>query len=60
MSGRDGKIYVVAMCGAGDRPVAALGGRTPLEAAATEHLDGLARRGAQAAIRVIDDVVPPE
>ncbi len=35
------------MCGAADRPLAALDGRTPIEAAPTPCLDGLARRGSQ-------------
>jgi 2,3-bisphosphoglycerate-independent phosphoglycerate mutase len=57
---RGGKILVTILCGAGDRPIARLGGRTPLEAADTPHLDDLARRGAAALIDVIGADVTPE
>jgi 2,3-bisphosphoglycerate-independent phosphoglycerate mutase len=53
-----GKTYLAIMCGAGDRPGAA--GATPLEAAATPHLDHLARAGAQGMITVIDNEICPE
>ena len=39
------KGIVIILDGLGDRPATALGGRTPLEAAATPNLDALARRG---------------
>ena len=39
------KTIVLALAGAADRPVQELGGRTPLEAAATPHLDRMAREG---------------
>jgi 2,3-bisphosphoglycerate-independent phosphoglycerate mutase len=39
------KTLVVVAAGAADRPVAELGGRTPLEAAATPVMDRLAREG---------------
>lgn len=39
------KTLVVVAAGAADRPVADLGGRTPLEAAATPVMDRLAREG---------------
>lgn len=39
------KTLVVVAAGAADRPVADLGGRTPLEASATPVLDRLAREG---------------
>jgi 2,3-bisphosphoglycerate-independent phosphoglycerate mutase len=39
------KAMLVVMDGLGDRPVQELGGRTPLEAAHTPHLDTLAARG---------------
>lgn len=60
MPDRDGKIVVTILCGAGDRPIERLGGRTPLEAADTPHLDDLARRGASARIDVIGAEVTPE
>jgi 2,3-bisphosphoglycerate-independent phosphoglycerate mutase len=56
----DGRIFIVALCGGADRPVAALGGRTPFEAARTPHLDALARRGCCGLMRVISADVPPE
>jgi 2,3-bisphosphoglycerate-independent phosphoglycerate mutase len=56
----DGKILIVILCGAGDRPIPDLGGRTPLEHARTRHLDALARRGATRLVTVIDDDVAPE
>lgn len=56
----DGKILIVILCGAGDRPIPDLGGRTPLEHARTRHLDALARRGATRLVTVIDEVVAPE
>jgi 2,3-bisphosphoglycerate-independent phosphoglycerate mutase len=39
------KAMLVVMDGLGDRPIEALGGLTPLEAAHTPHLDALADRG---------------
>lgn len=44
--------------GAADRPCAALGSRTPLEAAATPHLDRLAARGRLGTARTIPDGLP--
>ncbi len=37
------KILYVILDGLGDRPIASLGGRTPLDAASTPNLDRLAR-----------------
>ncbi|HDJ30534.1 MAG TPA: 2,3-bisphosphoglycerate-independent phosphoglycerate mutase [bacterium] len=39
------KIVLIIMDGLGDRPVKALGGKTPLEAASTPNLDLLAKEG---------------
>lgn len=39
------KGILIILDGLGDRPVPALGGRTPLEAAATPHLDAVAAAG---------------
>ena len=39
------KTVVLALAGASDRPVQELGGRTPLEAAATPYLDKMAEEG---------------
>jgi 2,3-bisphosphoglycerate-independent phosphoglycerate mutase len=54
------KAYIVALCGAGDRPIAALGGRTALEAAAIPNLDRLACRGRMGLVDVVGDSVAPE
>ena len=55
-----GRTFIVIMCGGADRPIRSLGSRTPFEAAATPHLDALARRGATGLVRVIDESIPPE
>src|SRR5258708_34652625 len=57
---RDGRIVIVALCGGADRPIAALGGRTPYEAAPTPNLDALARRGCSGLLEIISPGVPPE
>ncbi|HEV2376568.1 MAG TPA: CMP-5'-phosphonoformate--3-phosphoglycerate phosphonoformyl transferase [Streptosporangiaceae bacterium] len=57
---RAGRVVITALCGGADRPVPALAGRTPFEAAATPHLDALAQRGSSAALEVIAPDVPPE
>lgn len=54
------RTFIVVMCGGGDRPIARLGSLTPFEAAATPHLDALARRGSGGLLEVIDDATPPE
>ncbi|MFD4002011.1 CMP-5'-phosphonoformate--3-phosphoglycerate phosphonoformyl transferase [Streptomyces rubiginosohelvolus] len=54
------KVYVIVLDGAADRPVAALGHRTPLDAARTPALDGLARQGRSALITVIGEGIWPE
>jgi len=46
---------MIVLDGVGDRPVAELDGRTPLEAAATPHLDRLAARGL---VGFVDPVYP--
>jgi 2,3-bisphosphoglycerate-independent phosphoglycerate mutase len=54
------KILYVVLDGLGDRPIASLGGRTPLEAAATPHLDALAARGQTGLMDAIAPDVAPE
>ncbi|MDR7521194.1 MAG: 2,3-bisphosphoglycerate-independent phosphoglycerate mutase [Armatimonadota bacterium] len=54
------KILYVILDGAGDRPIAALGGRTPLEAAATPHLDRLAAAGQQGLVTTVGEGIAPE
>jgi 2,3-bisphosphoglycerate-independent phosphoglycerate mutase len=55
-----GKIYLIVLDGAADRPIARLGGRTPLEAARTDALDALAARSQQSVITVIGAGIWPE
>lgn len=54
------RIYLINLCGAGDRPVRALDGKTPLEAAKTKNLDSLAAGGIQGLITILDDDICPE
>ena len=54
------KIYIVVLDGGADRPIASLGGRTPLEAAHTPCLDHLAKEGRQGMIDVIASGICPE
>jgi 2,3-bisphosphoglycerate-independent phosphoglycerate mutase len=55
-----GRVYVVMLCGAGDRPIERLGGVTPLEHAGCPHLDGLATRGALGSVTVLGGGIVPE
>jgi len=54
------KTLVVVAAGAADRPVAELGGRTPLESAATPHLDRLAREGRVGHVTPVPEGFRPE
>jgi len=54
------KILYVILDGLGDRPIAALGGCTPLEAAATPHLDRLAAAGQQGLVTTVGEGIAPE
>ena len=51
---------MVALCGAADRPIATLGGQTPLEAAPTPNLDALAARGSSTCVEIISPDIPAE
>ncbi len=51
---------LVVLDGLGDRPNPATGGRSPVEAAATPHLDALAARGALGDVVVVAPGVAPE
>jgi len=55
-----GRVYVVILCGAGDRPIARLGGLTPLAHASCPSLDRLAARGTLGRLTVIDGEIVPE
>jgi len=52
-------IYVI-LDGLGDDPLDPLGGKTPLEAAATPHLDGLAARGINGYVTTVGEGIAPE
>ena len=52
------KLIFVVMDGLGDRPIAALGNKTPLEAAHTPALDSLAAKGSGGMLSVIEGVAP--
>lgn len=54
------KIVYVILDGLGDDPLDALGGRTPLEAARTPHLDDLARRGRNGYVTTVGEGIAPE
>ncbi|HVI85424.1 MAG TPA: alkaline phosphatase family protein [bacterium] len=53
-------IFYVILDGLGDRPVPALGGRTPLEAAHVPHLTALARRGRTGLVQTVGKGIAPE
>ncbi|HYY45118.1 MAG TPA: alkaline phosphatase family protein [Actinomycetota bacterium] len=54
------KILYVVLDGLGDDPVKQLGGKTPLEAAVTPHLDGLARDGRNGYVTAVGEGIAPE
>jgi 2,3-bisphosphoglycerate-independent phosphoglycerate mutase len=54
------KILYIILDGLGDRPIAALGGRTPLEAARTPNLDRLAASGQQGLVTTVGEGIAPE
>jgi len=54
------KILYVILDGVGDRPIPSLGGRTPLEAARTPHLDRLAASGEQGLVTTVGEGIAPE
>jgi len=54
------KIVYVILDGLGDDPLDALGGKTPLEAARTPHLDRLARAGRNGYVTTVGEGIAPE
>ncbi len=54
------KILYVILDGLGDRPIASLGGRTPLDAAGTPNLDRLAAAGEQGLVTTVGEGIAPE
>lgn len=53
------KYIILVPDGVADEPVRALGGKTPLEAARTPHMDFLARNGLSALVQTIPEGMPP-
>jgi 2,3-bisphosphoglycerate-independent phosphoglycerate mutase len=54
------KLLYVVLDGLGDRPVEAFGGKTPLEAAETPHMDRLAKMGINGAMYTVGRGIAPE
>jgi 2,3-bisphosphoglycerate-independent phosphoglycerate mutase len=54
------QLLYVCLDGLGDDPVPSLGNLTPLEAARTPVLDGLARRGSEGLVYTVGEDVAPE
>ena len=54
------QLLYVCLDGLGDDPIPSLGDLTPLEAARTPALDGLARRGAQGLVYTVGEGIAPE
>lgn len=55
---KENKILLVVMDGVGDRPIKTLGGKTPLEAAASRPLNALARRAVVGLIDIAGGAAP--
>lgn len=53
------KIVFLIADGMGDWPIDALGGKTPLEAARTPHMDALAAKGSMGLCRTVPKGLPP-
>ena len=53
------KFIMIVPDGAADEPIGELGGKTPLEAARTPHLDALAGEGAVGSVRTIPEDMEP-
>ncbi|MFN2488347.1 MAG: alkaline phosphatase family protein [Actinomycetota bacterium] len=54
------RIMYVILDGLGDDPLEPLNGKTPLEVAATPHLDDLARRGRNGYVTTVGEGIAPE
>jgi 2,3-bisphosphoglycerate-independent phosphoglycerate mutase len=54
------KILYIILDGLGDRPIASLSGRTPLDAASTPNLDRLAAVGEQGLVTTVGEGIAPE
>lgn len=53
------KYIILVPDGMADEPLAELGGKTPLEAAQTPHMDAMAREGFSGMVQTIPDGMPP-
>src|SRR3569623_695191 len=53
--GRDMKYAIIIPDGAADEPLAELGGKTPIEAAATPNMDRVAAEGRQGTARTVPE-----
>lgn len=53
------KYIILVGDGMGDYPLEELDGRTPLEAAVTPNIDGLARKGRMGLVRTVPESMPP-
>ena len=53
------KYFILVPDGCGDRPVPSLGGRTPLEAAVLNNINGLAKTGETGLVKTIPDGAEP-
>jgi 2,3-bisphosphoglycerate-independent phosphoglycerate mutase len=54
------QLLYVCLDGLGDDPIPELGGRTPLQAARTPVLDGLAAKGSQGLVHTVGEDIAPE
>jgi 2,3-bisphosphoglycerate-independent phosphoglycerate mutase len=54
------KLLYVCLDGLGDDPIPEFGGRTPLEAARTPVVDGLAKKGALGMVHTVGEDIAPE
>ena len=54
------KLLYVILDGLGDDPIPQFDGKTPLESAATPHLDGLAREGRNGYVTTVGEGIAPE
>ncbi len=54
------KLLYIVLDGLGDTPNQKLGGKTPLEAAATPHMDSLAARGRLGLMHTVGEGIAPE
>ena len=54
------KLLYIVLDGLGDRPIKELGNKTPLEAANTGNMDGLAKGGRQGFVYTVGEGIAPE